>query len=244
MRPKCRQAVTAIAGKPLTDKQLQAVEDGISAGMRRLEREEPERWQTLTRDEQMTEGAALAMAEIKAAAERKLANAERQILRVAETNARVEALQAGFADTPGHSGSRAEALKRDFELTHIQTAAERKMAMGRMVNLIEAAGDKKGAGAGRKFLMAVFDAENPTMTRDVVREIFKDADGHSGNAPATAAARAWLDTIETLRQRFNTAGGEDRAAARPLPLPEGGRGADERRRARRLPARRLRDPAH
>jgi len=56
--------------------------------------------------------------------------------------------------------------------------------------------------------MAVFDAENPVMTRDIVREVFKLADGTSGNKVAQAGARAWLDTIEGLRQRFNAAGGD------------------------------------
>jgi hypothetical protein len=46
------------------------------------------------------------------------------------------------------------------------------------------------------------------MTADIVREVFKNADGHTGNPVAKAAARAWLDTIEGLRVRFNAAGGD------------------------------------
>jgi hypothetical protein len=56
--------------------------------------------------------------------------------------------------------------------------------------------------------MTVFDAENPLMTRDIVKEIFKNADGHTTNPVAQAGARAWLDTIEKLRTRFNAAGGD------------------------------------
>ncbi len=208
MHPRCREAVQKVAGKVLTEKQMQTIEDGISKGMRTVAGLEPERWKTLTRDQQMDEGAAWVMADIQQAAERKLANAQRQILRTAETEQRIQSLQDSFKDSPGHSGTRAEALKRDFELTHIQTAAEKKFAMGSLMDLIQASGDKQGTGIGRRFLMTVFDAENPVMTRDIVREIFKTADGSTGNTSAKAAARAWLDTIEGLRTRFNGAGGD------------------------------------
>ena len=208
MHPRCKAAVQKAAGKVLTEKQMQAIEDGISNGMRTVARLDPVRWKTLTRDQQMDEGAAWVMADIQQAAARKLANAERQILRTAETEQRIQALQESFKDTPGHTGTREEAVKRDFELTHIQNAAERKVAMGGLMDLIQAAGDKQGAGVGRRILMTVFDAENPVMTRDIVREIFKNADGATGNTAAKGAARAWLDTIEGLRERFNRAGGD------------------------------------
>lgn len=212
MLPKCRQAVdeaAKAAGRPVpTERQYQKIENELSAAMRRLAREDGERWKTLSRDQQMTEGASAVIDEIKAAAARKLENAQRQVLKAAETDARVQLLRDSYAGTKGHDGTYAEALKRDFELTHTTHAAERKIAQGQLMDLIEAAGDKNGTGIGRKVLMAVFDAENPTMTKDIVREIFKGADGHTGNDSAKAAARAWLDTIEGLRQRFNSAGGD------------------------------------
>ena len=196
-------AAAAAAGrKPPTEAQYQAIEDQIAAQMRRLAREDTARWQTMTRDQQLQEGAAAAMADIKAAADRRFDNAQRQIVKVAETEQRVLALQDNL------KGTRADALKRDFELTHIQTAAERKIAMGGLTELIQAAGDKQGAGLGRRMLMSVFDAENPVMTRSIVSEIFANADGSTGNKTASIAARAWLDTIEGLRTRFNAAGGD------------------------------------
>jgi hypothetical protein len=42
------------------------------------------------------------------------------------------------------------------------------------------------------------------MLRDVVREAFGE---HTGNAAAKELAQAWLDTAESLRLRFNAAGG-------------------------------------
>jgi hypothetical protein len=202
MNPKCIAAVNAAAGKTLTDGQIKAIDDEMGAAMRRLARADPGRWQSLTADERLAEAGAAVVADIKARADRKLANAERQIVKQFQTSERIAQVQEAF------HGSRTDALKRDLVLTDHQVTAERKFAFGSLVDLIETAGDKTGAGFGRKLLMAVFNTENPAMTRDIVREIFKNADGHTTNQAAKAAARAWLDTIEKLRTRFNAAGGD------------------------------------
>lgn len=212
MLRKCRQAIdeaSQAAGRPIpTDAQAKAIEDRISSAMVQLAREDNARWRTLTRDQQMTEAADKAMKDIAAEAERKLNNAELQIVKTAEADARIVNLQESFAGTKGHDGTRAEAFKRDMVLTGHMAAAERKMAFGQLTDLIEAAGDKTGVGVGKKFLMAAFNAENPVMRADIAREIFRKADGHTKNPVAKAAAEAWLKTIEGLRTRFNNAGGD------------------------------------
>jgi hypothetical protein len=165
-----------------------------------------------------------AIADIRAEAQRKAANKVRQVLVPwPSTEQRLQGLPGAY------KGTRTQALRRDFELTHLYESALRAMRRAGLMNLIEAAGDKQGAGLGRKFLMMAFDAENPGMTRDIVREIFKNADGSTGNDVAKEAARAWLDTIEGLRQRFNAAGGDvggsstatrrSRTTARASPRP-------------------------
>lgn len=212
MLKKCRQAIdeaAKAAGRAIpTEAQAKAIEDRISSQMRLLAREDSARWKTLTRDQQMTEAADRAMQDIQAEALRKLNNAERQIVKTAETENRVVAVQESYANTPGHSGTRAEAFKRDMVVTHHLATAERKIAFGQLTSLIEAAGDKTGVGLGKRFLMMAFNAENRGMTADIAREVFSKADGHTGNRVATAAAKAWLETIEALRTRFNNAGGD------------------------------------
>jgi hypothetical protein len=213
MLPKCRQAINdaaAAAGRGTpTDAQAQAIENQIAAKMRILGRgDDAARWRTLSRDQQMTEAAGAVIADIQAAAQRRLDNAERQILREDETENRIAALQESFTGTGGHSGSRAEAFKADMVNVNHQIAAERKIAFGSLMKLVEAAGDKTGAGMGQRFLMTAFGAENRAMTADIVREVFRQADGSTGNKVAAAAARAWLDTVDGLRTRFNAAGGD------------------------------------
>lgn len=213
MKTQCAQAITAAAqaiGRAApTAAQLKAIEDSISARMKALSKNGARPgWQSLTLAERMQEAAASIMADIEREAQRKVDNAARQVNAAAATDARIKALQADNAGTHHRDGTRAEALKGDYRNTNTMMAAERKIAQGGMFNLIEAAGDKKGVGMGRAWLMRLFDAESPAMTRAIIREVFKNADGSTGNEAAKHAARAWLDTIETLRTRFNAAGGD------------------------------------
>jgi hypothetical protein len=211
LQPKCQAAVQAAAkaaGRAaLTKGQLQQIETEIDAKMRQMGRTTPG-WQSMTSDQRLAEAGAALMADIQAAAKRKLENAQRQIVKQAQTESRVTELQGSFAGTKMRDGTRAEAFKRDMELTFQVATAERKIAQGGLMSLIEAAGDRTGTGIGKRFLMLAFNAENRAMTADIVREVFKGANGQTGNTVAKAAARAWLDTIEQLRTRFNAAGGD------------------------------------
>lgn len=196
-----RSAAKELGREGLSDADLKSIEDRMSDTMRRLARTDPQ-WQSYPADMRVSLAAEQAMADIRAEAQRKADNAVRQVLVSAQVETQIQGLTEAF------KGTRVQALRRHFELTHMYESAVRRESQGSLMSLIEAAGDKQGAGLGRRFLMAAFDAENPAMTRDIVREIFKNADGHSGNEVAKGAARAWLDTIESLRQRFNAAGGD------------------------------------
>lgn len=205
MLAKCAAAVRKAAqqvGMPqLTDAQIRSIEERLSDTMRRLARGDP-LWRSYSQGIRMQIALQQAMADMGAEAARKAANAVRQVVVVAQTEERLAGLLGAY------KGTRTQALRREFELSHLYETAVRRDSQGQLMSLIEAAGDKQGAGLGRRFLMAAFDAENPAMTRDVVREIFQNASGVTGNKVAQQAARAWLDTIEGMRQRFNSAGGD------------------------------------
>lgn len=202
MNPKCIQAVNAAAGKPLSTAKLKAIEDGISGKMRELARRDRQRWQGLTHDQRMIEAATEAAHDIVGQASLKAARATMQILRSAETEARITDHRALSKLT------RSQGWIRDMEHTQTYIDAVRVEAIGSLGDMLDAVEVKDGAGGWRKVGMAIFDLDNPGMTAAVVREVFKGADGHTGNAAAAKAARAWLDTIEGLRVRFNSAGGD------------------------------------
>lgn len=212
MQKRCADAVRAAAKglgrEGLSDADLKSIDDRLSATMRRLARTDPQ-WKGYPQDMRVSLAAEQAIADIRAQAQRDAANKVRQIVAIARTHGRVERLQESFRAVPaGHTGTRAEALTEDLRNTgHYISQVHRELAAG-MVDTINAAGDKRGAGIGDRFMMMAFDAENPGMTRDIAREIFRNADGATRNEVAQAAARAWLDTVEAGRTRFNAAGGD------------------------------------
>ncbi|WP_141106976.1 hypothetical protein [Herbaspirillum aquaticum] len=202
MHPKCRQAVQQAAGRALTDSEIQKIDDAMSANMRRLARQDPNGWAAKSADQRVLEAAAAGMQDIQAGAALKVQRAQLQILRTASMETRVGDLMASYAT------GRNRALVHELDQTSLYIEGIKRENMARLVDLMEAATSKQGAGIGRQGLMLLFDAENPTMSRDLAREIFSNASGTTGNKLAQQGARAWLDTIEGMRKRFNASGGD------------------------------------
>ena len=202
MDPRCITAVLVAAGKPLSKAKLQAIDDAISAKMRDLARQDRQRWQGLSREQRVTEAAVAAMQDVQAQAALKEYRGTLQVLRTAETDARIT------ATTDSTKLTRSQALIRDIEQTGQYIDAVRNDAISGLTDMIDAVSSKDGTGLLRNLGMRIFDLDNPVVTRDVVREVFANANGSTGNAIAKAAAKAWLDTIEPLRLRFNAAGGD------------------------------------
>jgi len=206
MNPNCIkvvQAAAAAAGRrALTKAELKRIDDDMSATLKLLSQRDPN-WPSMTRDQRLTAASNALMAQIAADAKRAKDNALQQIVKQAQVDNSIKNIRAA---TKG--ASLTDATKRHMANTHNMIRQIRNSAVSGLMDTIEALGDKTGAGMGRRFMMAVFDAENPIMTRDVIREIYKGADGHTGNKMAQAGAKAWLETVEKLRTRFNAAGGD------------------------------------
>lgn len=203
MDPNCKAAVRAASGgKPVSDAKLAKIEESLGRNMTQLAKQDPTRWRGLSLDQKYAEGVQATMAEMTAAANRKEANALRQVLATQAVQDRIKQIR-GTSKTNQSGG-----LIRDMEHTAHYQDAVRNDALSGLGDLIDAAGNKDGTGVMRKAGMAIFDLDNPKMTADVVREVFKLGDGSTGNKVAQAGARAWLDTIEALRLRFNAAGGD------------------------------------
>lgn len=202
MKPQCVAAVTQAAGRRLTDAEMQGIEDRLSAAMRRLARDDPQAWMAKPYDQQVLEGAQLAMQDMRADAQRKLANAQRQVVATAATEQRVRDLQANT------DSGRNSALVEDINNTNLYADGIKRQSMSQLMDLIAATSSRQDASVGRRALMFLFDAQNPQMTQDLITEIFARGKGNSGNALAQQGAKAWLDVIEGMRQRFNAAGGD------------------------------------
>lgn len=206
MHPKCRAqlnaARVAAGGKSLADAQAAAIEARMSATMRRLARSDPA-WQAYPADQRMLLAAQQAAADIKAEAARKVDNANRQLLKTAELEQRLTDTQARQP-----KWGRSRALVEDFQRTNAYIDGVKRDNARQLMDLIDAASDKQGAGAGRQALMVLFDAQNPVMTRDLALEVYAQGKANTGNAAAKKGAEAWLKVTEAMRERFNAAGGD------------------------------------
>lgn len=205
MNPKCRTQISAArvaaGGKPLTDAQARAIDDRMQATMRRLARQDQD-WQSYPADQRVMLAAQQSAQDIAEEAARKVANAERQALKTAETEQRVQA----YMQRQG--SGRTKALVEDMGLTNSYIEGIKRDNSRQLVDLIEAADNQTGAPLGRRVLMTLFDAQNPIMTRDLALEVFAQGKAGTGNPIAKAGAEAWLKVTEAMRQRFNAAGGD------------------------------------
>jgi hypothetical protein len=204
MSPKCIQAVQAAAnGKPVSAAKLAQIEDAINNKMTELARRDPAKWHGLTRDQRMTEAATAAMQDVQAQAARKEHLANLQVLKAVETDTRIQTLKAENAKL-----TRSQSQIKDLFNTENYAAGVYKEATKNLRDMINASETRDGTGVMRGLGMRLLGLDNPAMTADVVREVYAKADGHTGNKAAQAGAKAWLDTIEGLRTRFNAAGGD------------------------------------
>lgn len=202
MKPQCIQAVQAAAGRVLTAAEVRKIDDSISATMRRLARDDPSGWASKSADQRVLEAAAAAMKDVVAQADLKVQRAQLQILKTASTDTRIGDLMTSF------EAGRNKALVHEMDQTANYIEGVKRESMSHLMDLMDAATSRQDASPLRRGLMFMFDAENPTMSRDLAREIFTNADGTTGNKLAQRGAKAWLDNIETLRQRFNNGGGD------------------------------------
>lgn len=205
MNPKCRNQINAArmaaGGKSLTDAQARAIDERMQGTMRRLARQD-QNWQSYPPDQRVLLAAQQAAQDLADEAARKVANAQRQALKTAETEQRVQ-------DYMQRQGSgRTKALVDDMERTNAYVDGIKRDSTRHLVDLIEAADNQTGASVGRRVLMTLFDAQNPLMTRDLAMEVFSMGKANTGNPIAKAGAEAWLKVTEQLRQRFNAAGGD------------------------------------
>ena len=202
MNPNCIAQVSKAAGRTLTQSEIKKIDDQMDSAMRQLARQDPKGWQAKSMDTRVTEAAQLAMGNLKEAAARKTENAQRQVLKTLETQDRIAALRTNMKT------SQSRALVEDLNNTNLYNEGVKKQYTSGLMDLIDAATSTEGASTGRKVLQFLFDADNPGMTRDLVSEIFTMGKGGSGNKIAQQGAKAWLDTIEGMRTRFNDAGGD------------------------------------
>lgn len=202
MDPKCIAKVNAAAGRTLTDAQIREIDDRIRSTAATLARHDRQAWQSLPPEQRTLLAAERAMEDMRQEARRTLHNKQLQIVKEAEVGDQIRAIQddLGFG--------RSKALARHMEQTSAIEKGVKDQYVADLRDLIDAAMSKEGQHLGQRALSALFDVENPKMTRDLAVEVFARGEGGTGNPLAVRAAKAWDQVIESMRARFNRAGGD------------------------------------
>lgn len=190
MLAKCAQAVMQAAGRQLSETELRDIEDSIGYYMRHPPQALLDQWAGMPLDQRMKEAAAAAaqavLAQRSKAAQRdllKIVSAARNDEQIARIRPKVRSFAAAVVRRLEEADVYAKGMTQDY--------------FSRLMDTIEAA-EPRWFGL----------VEDAAATADFAREVFRGADGSTGNTVAQKGAKAWLETVEAMRVRFNRAGGD------------------------------------
>ncbi|KKJ05629.1 hypothetical protein [Burkholderia gladioli] len=201
MHAKCAAAVSAAAGRDLTKAELDGIENRVRAGMRAVARQDPAAWRAMPEADRVQAGAAWARDQLSHEADLDKARKHLQIAKQIETTDRIQDALYAEPERAHAKNARSNAVKADIERTYELAGGIKADYMRGAMEAIDA------MKHGQNFLARAFDVDNPAMERDIIREIYRGADGSTGNDVAKAAAQQIGATTSSMRERFNRAGG-------------------------------------
>lgn len=187
MRDECIEAVAQAIGRSITQREAQDIEGRILGSMRQIARKDPTTWRAMTREQRLRMAAQDAGQALQSEASKAKQRVALTILAHDRVMNRYGALVAG-------------GVKPFVAVKRVLDDASR-YAKGVANEYFSGLIDTMNAVAPRYLGMV----ENAQQAAALVREIFGE---HTGDALAAKGAKAWLETVETMRQRFNAAGGD------------------------------------
>lgn len=192
MNPKCIQEVTAAVGRALTKAEIQMVEDGLARNMRQLARTDPT-WRAKSGNERLQAAADAARQEgidsANKAAERRAHNILAQARESDRLVTRAKELAARGKKNPMHA-----ALFERMRVSDDYVSGIRNEALSDMLDAIDAVSPRglgwfDDLGKVAEFARAVMD-------------------GKSTDPEMVKAAKAYTESMESLRLRANAAGAD------------------------------------
>jgi hypothetical protein len=187
MRKECINAVVAAIGRQLKNGEAEGIEQRIITNMQAIARSDPKAWAGMSKTERYSAAA-------EAAAKQLIADTQMKANRLALNITARAKLTQRFTDQVTQGVAGANAAERILNQTDAYIKGVQRENFSRMMDTINAA-------EPNFFGMA----ENPKSVTDFIKEVFGQ---DSGNQVAKKGVKAWLETIEGMRQRFNRAGGD------------------------------------
>lgn len=187
MRQECILAVAQAIGRSITQKEAQDIEQRITQAMRDVARKDPASWQSMSRDDRLNAAAQLAGQQL-------IGEAAKAKQRVALTILAHDRVMNRYSTLVAEGLKPFKAVAKVLDTVSTYAKGVSNEYFSRLIDTIES--------VDSRFLGML---ENAKQASDLVREIFGE---NTGNAIAKKGAKAWLDTVENMRERFNRAGGD------------------------------------
>lgn len=183
LKPECEQKVSAVLGRPLTYTESQELVASVKSYYLRNRESHP----GMSREQVVSEAAKQYAKQIENEAKRKALNAKRQAFAIYKNRLTYKTMR-----TNGDGAN--QAARGILNRVDKYKVGVEQEAKSRLVDFLEK--------TSPTFLGL---CENKKLISDLVKEI---AGTDTKNPVAKSAAKAWIDTVELLRQRFNAAGGD------------------------------------
>lgn len=183
LKPECERQVSAVLGRPITESESQ----DLVASVKNYYLQNRQAHPNMSRDQVVSEAAKQYAQRIQQDAARKAFNVKRQALAIYQNRLTYQSMR-----TNGDSAN--QAARGILNRVDKYKVGVEQEAKSRLVDFLEK--------TSPTFLGL---CENKKLITDLVHEIAGD---DTGNPVAKSAAKAWIDTVESLRQRFNAAGGD------------------------------------
>jgi hypothetical protein len=197
VKDACIQAVQAAIGRGMGATEAAKIEEGIGLQMRLLARKDADAWRSLSQTERLTKAAEAAAQDMVAQAQKK----QQRLLLAIAAHDRIENFMADQATAKPGDKLRALSNVLDFNTKGSGFSSAGSWAKAIQEETFAKLIDTWSASHPKFF--GLF--ENREGTRDLIREMFGEK---TGNAAAAAGAKAWLKTMDELRDRYNAAGGD------------------------------------
>lgn len=195
MKIECVEAVQTAIGREITAAEARGIEVKLADAQRRLAAKDPKAWLATPKAERLRQAAEMAAKDVQHGAELR----ERRAALTVEAHAR----HVPEVERAGKAGFKV--IQRKLDQVDIKIKGLAKEYFSMALDAVDMA-TKTTPGS----LRWLANLENPQNTLAFVREVFGT---DSGNPAAKAAAKAWLESAESMRQRFNAAGGDVRKLA-------------------------------
>jgi hypothetical protein len=197
MKIECVHAVAKAIGRDLTKAEQQGMDDRVRATMRRLASREPERWRTMPQAERLRETGRVIADDLAHEADLRQTRAAQQI----EAHDRhIPDIEA--AGVKGYDAIQRKLHQLDRYIKGVHGELQREA-----FDFIDYATRNDQGSLGGRGVRWLANLSDPEKARAFAREVFGQ-DG--GDAGAKAAAQAWRQVADTIRERFNRAGGDIR----------------------------------